>query len=58
MAVNSTSSDYSNLSVKDGETWAGYGDGNLIKELSLGKAKVPGPNVTTSHVNSPTSYIQ
>lgn len=58
MDINNTSSDYSNLSVKDGETWAGYEDGNLINDSSLGRAKVPGSNVTTSHVNAPTSYIQ
>jgi len=42
-AITKTSSDYSNLSINEaGETWAGFGDGNLINDSRLGKAKVPG----------------
>ena len=44
-AKSKTSLDYSNLSIKEEEeTWAGFGQGNLISESNLGKAKVPGPN--------------
>jgi hypothetical protein len=44
-ATIKTSSDYPDLDVKeDEETWAGFGQGNLASESSLGKAKVPGPN--------------
>jgi hypothetical protein len=38
-------SSLSSLSIKEEEeTWAGFGQGNLVNESSLGKAKVPGAN--------------
>ena len=44
-SMDNPSWDYSNLSIKEEEeTWAGFGQWNLINELNLGKAKVPGPN--------------
>ena len=43
-SMDNPSWDYSNSSIKEEEeTWAGFGQGNLINESNLGKAKVPGP---------------
>ena len=42
-AINKTSYDYSNLSVKEGKApCVAYGGGNLANESSLIKAKDPG----------------
>ena len=38
-SIDNSSFDYSNLSLKEEETWAGFGQGNLINESSLGKAR-------------------
>src|SRR5919112_2697495 len=44
-SMDNPSWDYSNSSIKEEEeTWAGFGQGSLINESNLGKAKVPGPN--------------
>ena len=44
-SMNNPSLEYSYLGIKDEEeSWAGFGQGNLINESNLGKAKVPGPN--------------
>ena len=63
-SMDNSSSDYPNLSLKEEEeTWAGFGQGNLINESSLGKAKVPGPNpgqglfVLCSRVRSESSIL-
>ena len=43
-SMNNSSFDYSNLSTKEQEkTWAEFGQGNLVSESNLGKAKVLGP---------------
>ena len=43
--MDNSSLESSYLSIKEEkETWAGFGQGNLINESNLGKAKVPGPN--------------
>ena len=44
-SIDNPSWDYSNSTIKEEEkTWVGFGQGNLINESNLGKAKVPGPN--------------
>src|SRR5919205_4649371 len=44
-SIDNSSFDYSSLSTKEeAGTWAGFGQGNLINETNLGKAKVPSPN--------------
>jgi hypothetical protein len=56
--INNACSYYSNLSVKEGEdTWAGYGDGSLINDSSLGKAKVPSLSLTENEKVLQTNNI-
>ena len=43
--MDNPSWDYPNSSIKEEKkTWAGFGQGNLVSESNLGKAKVPGSN--------------